>query len=139
MVLKQGNLTLKPGPDGYSFQIMPNDGHIEFYADDVARVKRVVSKPHTEIEIVTDLPAPNLPGMGLRTNEYVQNLNSTSLPYSQIVVEFLLTHAQCLLPRLLAPLKPNSALLAAERSLWLERGSACSAVASYFENSRIFA
>lgn len=79
LVLKQGELHIRAGPDGYSFQIMPNEGHIHFYADDVARVKRVVAKPQTEVEIVCDLPAPTLPGMGLRGNEYIQNLSGRVL------------------------------------------------------------
>lgn len=87
MVLRQGQLHIKPGPDGYSFQIMPNDGHIEFHADDVAKVKRVVAKPHTEVEIVCDLPTPNLPGMGLKhsTYEVVQNCKTINNPFSDIL------------------------------------------------------
>jgi hypothetical protein len=90
MVLKQSNLQIRPGPDGYSFQIMPSEGHIEFFADDVARVKRVVTQPHREVEIVCDLPTPLLPGVGLTSNEYVQNLSS--------MYYFVLDHLSIVVP-----------------------------------------
>eukprot|EP01126_Amoeba_proteus_P061345 TRINITY_DN8228_c0_g1_i2.p1 TRINITY_DN8228_c0_g1~~TRINITY_DN8228_c0_g1_i2.p1 ORF type:complete len:207 (+),score=38.68 TRINITY_DN8228_c0_g1_i2:169-789(+) len=74
LTLVKGGLLLRPGPDGYSFQTMPKEGHLEFFAEDTSRHKRTAPKPHKEVELVCDLPAPNLPGMGLTCDSYVESL-----------------------------------------------------------------